>query len=303
MTFIWTWHRFRPPIDLLNSIFIYTFLLTPRNRAIFDLFISRNQWWEKKKALEAKQNEPNRYNNRGGQLLKEEKERKQTDIEIPKIEKRIKTLAEEFRRQNNRPFTINGECIIEMIDKEWESYRDTKELLKSARKAVATPNKVAITPKTPMRGQVTLKRMASTTKWVIFSTFIYWEYFQLCHSNDVISFAFHSLGMSTGNLAKKRHLEIPTRDMTRTGPIQKMPSAAASSSYMVRSHTKRNLLNQYNDDTISAFAKPAAKSVQSKRLLTSSKKGVRLGLIAHPINYYDSTKISESLFFVSGWFI
>lgn len=128
------------------------------------MFISRNQWWEKKKALEAKQNEPNRYNNRGGQLLKEEKERKQTDIEIPKIEKRIKALAEEFRRQNNRPFTINGVCIIELIDKEWDSYRDTKELLKSARKAVATPNKVAITPKTPMRGHVTLKRMASTTK-------------------------------------------------------------------------------------------------------------------------------------------
>lgn len=128
------------------------------------MFISRNQWWEKKKALEAKQNEPNRYNNRGGQLLKEEKERKQTDIEIPKIEKRIKALAEEFQRQNDRPFTINGVCIMEMIDQAWESYRSSKELLKSARKGVATPSKMAITPKTPMRGQVTLKRIASTTK-------------------------------------------------------------------------------------------------------------------------------------------
>lgn len=79
--------------------------------------------------------------------------------------------------------------------------------------------------------------------------------------------------MSTGNLAKKRHLDVPTRDLTRTGPIQKMPSAAPSTSYMVRSHTKRNLLNQYND-TIANFAKPAAKSIQSKRLLTSNKKGV-----------------------------
>lgn len=128
------------------------------------MFQSRNEWWEKKKALEAKQNEPNRYNNRGGQLLKEEKERKQTDIEIPKIEKRIKTLAEEFRRQNNRDFTIDGVCIIDLIEQEWEVYRGTKELLKSARKAVGTPGKVAMTPKTPLRGQVTMKRMASTTK-------------------------------------------------------------------------------------------------------------------------------------------
>lgn len=135
------------------------------DRNIFELFISRNQWWEKKKALEAKQNEPNRYNNRGGQLLKEEKERKQTDIEIPKIEKRIKTLAEEFRRQNNRDFLINGVCIIQLMEQYWEVYRDSKELLKSARKAVATPNKVAMTPRTP-HGQVTLKRMASTTKCV-----------------------------------------------------------------------------------------------------------------------------------------
>lgn len=128
------------------------------------MFISRNQWWEKKKALEAKQNEPNRYNNRGGQLLKEEKERKQTDIEIPKIEKKIKILAEEFYRQNNRKFLINGMCIIQLMDNEWEAYRGSKELLKSARKAVATPGKVAMTPKTPSRGHVTLKRMASSTK-------------------------------------------------------------------------------------------------------------------------------------------
>lgn len=140
-------------------------------RNIYELFISRNQWWEKKKALEAKQNEPNRYNNRGGQLLKEEKERKQTDIEIPKIERRIKALAEEFRRQNNRDFLINGVCIIQLMEKDWEVYRDSKELLKSARKAVATPSKVAITPRTPLHGHVTLKRMASTTKYVFFFSF------------------------------------------------------------------------------------------------------------------------------------
>lgn len=134
------------------------------NRNIFELYQSRNQWWEKKKALEAKQNEPNRYNNRGGQLLKEEKERKQTDIEIPKIEKRIKALAEEFRRQNNRDFTINGVNIIDLIDQEWETYRGEKELLKSARKAAPTPSKNAMTPRTPSRLQTTMKRVASTTK-------------------------------------------------------------------------------------------------------------------------------------------
>lgn len=82
--------------------------------------------------------------------------------------------------------------------------------------------------------------------------------------------------MSTGNLAKKRHLEVPRSDITRTGPVQKMPTAATSSSYMVRSHTKRNLLNQYHDESIAAFARPNSKAFQTKRPLTSNKKGVRI---------------------------
>lgn len=86
--------------------------------------------------------------------------------------------------------------------------------------------------------------------------------------------------MSTGNLAKKRHLEVPSRDQTRTGPVSKI-NAAATTSYMVRSHTKRNLLNQYNDDTMNAFAKPNAKTVQSKRPLVSNKKGVSPSISIH----------------------
>lgn len=82
-----------------------------------------------------------------------------------------------------------------------------------------------------------------------------------------------SLGMSTGNLAKKRHLEVPSRDLTRTGPVHKS-TAAATSSYLVRSHTKRNLFNQYNDETIAAFAKPNGKAIQPRRPLTANKKGV-----------------------------
>lgn len=144
-------------------------------RQIFELFIARNQWWDKKRALDAKQNDPNRYNNRGGQLLKEEKERKQTDIEIPKIEKKIKTLAEEFHRKNNQAFLINGVCIIQLMEKDWEA----KEMLKSARKAIATPGKTTATPKTPLRGQtLTLKRMASTTKYVSINYPYYYDYYK-----------------------------------------------------------------------------------------------------------------------------
>lgn len=116
--------------------------------------------------MDAKQNDRNRFNNRGGQLLKEEKERKMMEAKIPKIENEIKILALEFSEQNNHEFLINGESIIDVMEKEWENYRGSK-LLNSARKPAATPSRNgAVPPRTPIsvRGNTTLKRTASNTK-------------------------------------------------------------------------------------------------------------------------------------------
>lgn len=145
------------------------------NSIIFEKIEERNAWWEKMIALEAKQNEPNRYNNRGGQLLREEKERKQLNAKLPDIEKEIKKLLDEFKDRNRREFLINGERVTDIIERDWENMHSVKEQLKSARKATATytpgPNRTATTPKTPMsvRGSTTMKRMASTTKYVLYN--------------------------------------------------------------------------------------------------------------------------------------
>lgn len=45
-------------------------------RHIFELVVTRKNLWLKMTELEARATEPGRYHNRGGQLLKEEKERK-----------------------------------------------------------------------------------------------------------------------------------------------------------------------------------------------------------------------------------
>lgn len=80
--------------------------------------------------------------------------------------------------------------------------------------------------------------------------------------------------MTTGNLAKKkRNLDenFPPRGMNRTASVQK--PVATGTSYLVRSHTKRNLLDQYNDENVSRFVKPSG--MQQKRVLTTNKnKGV-----------------------------
>lgn len=139
--------------------------------AIFEKFAERSAWWEKMIALEAKQNEPGRFNNRGGQLLREEKERKQLNSKLPEIEAEIKMLADEYRDRTNKDFFINGENIIDIMERDRENMRHTKEQLKSARKGTAASatklwSTVSTTPRTPMsvRGQTTLKRMPSSTK-------------------------------------------------------------------------------------------------------------------------------------------
>lgn len=137
---------------------------------LYEKLDERNTWWEKMVALEAKQNEPNRYNNRGGQLLREEKERKQLNQKLPEIEKEIRKMLEQFELKYKREFLINGESVSDVMEKDWDNMHVAKEQLKSARKAnVATPShRSAATPKnTPgsVRGQTsTIKRLASTTK-------------------------------------------------------------------------------------------------------------------------------------------
>lgn len=53
----------------------------------------RKVLWDRMAALEAKASEPGRYNNRGGQLLKEERERKTIANKLPKIEAELTELV------------------------------------------------------------------------------------------------------------------------------------------------------------------------------------------------------------------
>lgn len=141
------------------------------NRVIFEKFAERKEWWSRMIELEEKQKDSNRYNNRGGQLLREEKERKKLNMKLPGIEAEIHKLVEDYRANTGREFLINGESIVEVMERDWEKMRQSKEQLKSARKgngtAGQTPRSVIpATPRTPMsiRGQTTMKRLASSTK-------------------------------------------------------------------------------------------------------------------------------------------
>lgn len=72
---------------------------------------------------------PNRYKNRGGELLKEEKERNKLSVKIPQLEERIKQLAQAYEDHSGVPFMIFGTPVLEYIDNlhlEREEVRNSK---------------------------------------------------------------------------------------------------------------------------------------------------------------------------------
>uniref|UniRef100_A0A1A9ZCE6 Protein regulator of cytokinesis 1 n=1 Tax=Glossina pallidipes TaxID=7398 RepID=A0A1A9ZCE6_GLOPL len=139
------------------------------NHQLFELYADRNILWDRMQALEAKSSEPGRYNNRGGQLLKEEKERKTIATKLPKIEQQIQQLVQVYEEREHAPFLVYGENIIDVMNYQWEQKRLKKEKLSSARK-IASKSRViqnnasnvmgtnSITKRTPM----TLKNASST---------------------------------------------------------------------------------------------------------------------------------------------
>lgn len=126
-------------------------------------------------ALEAKESEPGRFNNRGGQLLLEEKERKTISSKLPKLRAEITRMAQAYEMEQRRKFLVHGRDLEEVINEVYENRREVKVQQKSARKAgVGATGTAGLTPgnriavRTPMSvskiGQTSaLKRMASNT--------------------------------------------------------------------------------------------------------------------------------------------
>lgn len=140
------------------------------NEAIFALVAERKLLWARMTALEEKANAPNRFNNRGGQLLREEKERKTIAHKLPKIEQELRELVNEFEEQHKRKFTVYGREVLEMIELDWEQKRADKKLLTARKKEPTTatqltPGRKAHTPhpSRTINNNTTASRVAPNT--------------------------------------------------------------------------------------------------------------------------------------------
>ncbi|XP_047451996.1 protein regulator of cytokinesis 1-like isoform X2 [Mugil cephalus] len=136
-----------------------------------ELFEGVSKWqnnWTLYLELDRKANDPARFNNRGGNLLKEEKQRTDLQKSLPKLEKVLKAQIDAWEQEHDKEFMVNGQKFLEYVQQQWNHHHEEKEKEKLERQmkktkqtqedmlygtAVRTPSKRRIAG-TPTPGKV-----------------------------------------------------------------------------------------------------------------------------------------------------
>ncbi|GFU99888.1 protein regulator of cytokinesis 1 [Trichonephila clavipes] len=93
----------------------------------------RQLLWDKLIAFENKAADPNRFKNRGGNLLREEKERKMLQKELPKLEDEIFHNIEAYESQHKTVFMYFGEDFRIRVTNQWAERANQRENEKTQR--------------------------------------------------------------------------------------------------------------------------------------------------------------------------
>ncbi|XP_071369359.1 protein regulator of cytokinesis 1b isoform X2 [Centroberyx affinis] len=95
-----------------------------------ELFEGVHRWedsWRLFQELEKKATDPTRFTNRGGNLLKEEKQRSDLHKSLPKLEKKLKAQIDAWESEQGREFLVNGQMFLQYVEEQWELHRIEKE--------------------------------------------------------------------------------------------------------------------------------------------------------------------------------
>ncbi|KAI8115344.1 Protein regulator of cytokinesis 1 [Lucilia cuprina] len=207
------------------------------NKQIFELYADRNILWDRMNALEAKASEPGRYNNRGGQLLKEEKERKTIATKLPKIEQQICELVRQYEAREHAPFLVYGENIIDVMAAQWDQKRRDKELLQSARKNAGKPaTNTASKTNSTMRTPLGMKNASSVSS--------------LRKTPSTTSLASNTAAASS----QKRKLN-PTERQTPIAKRSLMQALNSPSVFLKPSTSKNNIQHSTNSSSVHSSSK------------------------------------------------
>ncbi|KAL0968804.1 hypothetical protein UPYG_G00272100 [Umbra pygmaea] len=83
--------------------------------------------------LEKKATDPSRFNNRGGNLLKEERQRADLQKSLSKLEKSLKAQIDTWEEVQGREFLVNGQKFLQYVGEQWELLHMQKDREKNER--------------------------------------------------------------------------------------------------------------------------------------------------------------------------
>ncbi|CAL1270974.1 unnamed protein product [Larinioides sclopetarius] len=94
---------------------------------ILEKIDKRQQLWNKLVEFENKANDPNRFKNRGGNLLREERERKMLRKNLPRLENEIFHEIDMYEAKNKTVFLYCGEDFRIYVTNQWAEREGQKE--------------------------------------------------------------------------------------------------------------------------------------------------------------------------------
>jgi len=101
-----------------------------KNQVVLDKMKQRREMWIRLRELEMRSDDPARFVNRGGTLLKDQKDLTTIMKSLPKLENELRKLADQFEIDHGRKVTIYGQDIPTLIDQEWEKFNEEKQTKK-----------------------------------------------------------------------------------------------------------------------------------------------------------------------------
>ncbi|XP_063304994.1 protein regulator of cytokinesis 1 isoform X2 [Pelobates fuscus] len=101
-----------------------------------EMFEGVQKWeenWRLFLELDKKATDPNRFNNRGGNLLKEEKQRAKLQKMLPKLEEELGVRIAGWEQEQDQEFFVNGKKFMDHVTEQWEQLNMEKEREKQER--------------------------------------------------------------------------------------------------------------------------------------------------------------------------
>ncbi|XP_069899395.1 protein regulator of cytokinesis 1 isoform X3 [Dipodomys merriami] len=128
-----------------------------------ELFEGVHKWeesWRLFLEFERKASDPSRFTNRGGNLLKEEKQRAKLQKTLPKLEEELKAQIEMWEQEHSQSFVVNGKNFMDYVAEQWQLHQLEKERAKQERqlknkKQTETEMLYGSAPRTPKRRGLT----------------------------------------------------------------------------------------------------------------------------------------------------